>query len=165
MAPCHAPFLARRCQSHRVRRRTERCVRLVQALTRLQGVLNSQYSFKRGAIACQLRAALSSLVFDKTLMVSTADMAGFSGGTVHTLMSVDADRVVNMFSWMHELWSLPLQIVVALGLLYTQACSLHWVHAIPTPEDTHLILMRDMLAAYQAVASLPPVPWLSTLAF
>ena len=48
-------------------------------------------------------------------------MAGFSGGTVQTLMSVDADRVVNMFSWMHELWSLPLQIVVALGLLYTQA--------------------------------------------
>ena len=90
-------------------------------LGRMQGVLNSQYSFRRGAIACQLRAALSCLVFDKTLMVSTADMAGFSGGTVQTLMSVDADRVVSMFSWMHELWSLPLQIVVALGLLYTQA--------------------------------------------
>ena len=92
-----------------------------RSLGRMQGVLNSQYSFRRGALACQLRAALSCLVFDKTLMVSTADMAGFSGGTVQTLMSVDADRVVNMFSWMHELWSLPLQIVVALGLLYTQA--------------------------------------------
>ena len=89
----------------------------------MQGVLNTQYSFRRGALACQLRAALSALVFDKTLMVSTADMAGFSAGTVQTMMSVDADRVVNMFSWMHELWSLPLQIVVALGLLYTQACA------------------------------------------
>lgn len=88
----------------------------------MQGVLNTQYSFLRGALGCQLRAALSALVFDKTLMVSSADMAGFSGGTVQTLMSVDADRVVNMFSWMHELWSLPLQIVVALGLLYTQVC-------------------------------------------
>ena len=88
----------------------------------MQGVLNTQYSFRRGVLACQLRAALSALVFDKTLMVSTADMAGFSAGTVQTMMSVDADRVVNMFSWVHELWSLPLQIVVALGLLYTQAC-------------------------------------------
>ncbi len=94
-----------------------------ESLWHMQGVLNTQYSFRRGALACQLRAALSALVFDKTLMVSTADMAGFSAGTVQTMMSVDADRVVNMFSWMHELWSLPLQIVVALGLLYTQACS------------------------------------------
>lgn len=97
-----------------------------------QGVLNTQYSFRRGALACQLRAALSALVFDKTLMVSTSDMAGFSAGTVQTLMSVDADRVVDMFSWMHELWSLPLQIVIALGLLYTQARAgfrLHTSHA------------------------------------
>lgn len=56
-------------------------------------------------------------------MVSTADMAGFSAGTVQTMMSVDADRVVNMFSWIHELWSLPLQIIVALALVYTQACT------------------------------------------
>ena len=86
----------------------------------MQGVLNTQYSFRRGALACQLRAALSCLVFDKALMLSAADMAGHSAGSVQTMMSVDADRVVNMFSWMHELWSLPLQIVVALGLLYTQ---------------------------------------------
>ena len=97
------------------------CGRRALSVRHTQGVLNTQYSFRRGALACQLRAALSVLVFDKTLMVSTADMAGFSAGTVQTLMSVDADRVVNMFSWMHELWSLPLQIVIALGLLYTQA--------------------------------------------
>ena len=103
----------------------------------MQGVLNSQYSFRRGALACQLRAALSCLVFDKTLMVSTADMAGFSGGTVQTLMSVDADRVVNMFSWMHELWSLPLQIVVALGLLYTQARPSHRGHGNQRPDNAH----------------------------
>lgn len=35
-------------------------------------------------------------------------------------MSVDADRVVTMVASLHELWSLPLQIVVALVLLYTQ---------------------------------------------
>jgi len=39
---------------------------------------------------------------------------------VQTLMSVDADRVVTMVASLHELWSLPLQIVVALVLLYTQ---------------------------------------------
>lgn len=37
-----------------------------------------------------------------------------------TLMSVDADRVVALANSAHELWSLPLQIIVALALLYTQ---------------------------------------------
>lgn len=37
-----------------------------------------------------------------------------------TLMSVDADRVVALATSAHELWSLPVQIVVALALLYTQ---------------------------------------------
>ena len=30
-------------------------------------------------------------------------------------------RVVNLCTSIHALWSLPLQIIVALGLLYTQA--------------------------------------------
>ena len=106
----------------------------------MQGVLNTQYSFRRGALACQLRAALSCLVFDKALMVSAADMAGHSAGSVQTMMSVDADRVVNMFSWMHELWSLPLQIVVALGLLYTQVR-----HCLCAPSRL-LLLLRGRIS-------------------
>lgn len=41
-------------------------------------------------------------------------------GAVQTLMSVDADRVVNLCASLHELWSLPAQIAIALYLLYTQ---------------------------------------------
>lgn len=41
-------------------------------------------------------------------------------GAVQTLMSVDADRVVNLCVSLHELWSLPAQIALALYLLYTQ---------------------------------------------
>lgn len=82
--------------------------------------MNTQYSFKQGALACRLRSALTCLVYDKTLLVSSVDMAAHSTGAVQTLMSVDADRVVNLFSSLHELWSLPLQIAIALCLLYTQ---------------------------------------------
>ena len=47
-----------------------------------------------------------------------------SAGAVQTLMSVDADRVVNLCVSLHELWSLPAQIAIALYLLYTQVkCS------------------------------------------
>lgn len=60
------------------------------------------------------------MVFNKSLMLSSAAIAEFSTGTVQTLMSVDADRVVNLCTSLHELWSLPLQIAAALILLYTQ---------------------------------------------
>lgn len=48
-------------------------------------------------------------------------VGGFDSGGIQTLMSVDADRVVALASSAHELWSLPVQIVIALVLLYTQA--------------------------------------------
>lgn len=41
---------------------------------------------------------------------------------VQTMMSVDADRLVNLCLGFHELWSLPAQIGIALWLLYTQVC-------------------------------------------
>lgn len=41
-----------------------------------------------------------------------------------TLMSVDADRLVNLCISFHDLWSLPAQIAIALWLLYTQARAL-----------------------------------------
>ena len=43
-----------------------------------------------------------------------------TAGAVQTLMSVDADRVVNLCVSLHDLWSLPAQIAIALYLLYTQ---------------------------------------------
>eukprot|EP00899_Mesostigma_viride_P024049 jgi/Mesvir1/4829/Mv11115-RA.2 len=46
--------------------------------------------------------------------------SGFSTGQVQTLMAVDVDRAVNLVRSFHELWTLPLQITVALFLLYKQ---------------------------------------------
>ena len=55
-------------------------------------------------------------------------------GEVATLMSVDAGRVVNLLVSFHELWSLPLQMAVALYLLYLQ------VSAQLKPEGKRLAL-------------------------
>lgn len=85
-----------------------------------QGVLNTQYSWRQGRIACQLRAGITCCVFKKSLMLSPPAVAQHAPGGVQTLMAIDADRVVNLCASAHELWSLPLQIVVALCLLCTQ---------------------------------------------
>lgn len=41
---------------------------------------------------------------------------------VSSLVGVDVGGVLNLAPSLHELWSLPLQMVVALALLYMQVC-------------------------------------------
>lgn len=108
----------------------------------LRALIASHYNWRLGRLNCQLRAALMCALYKKALMVSASAAAatapdpgrrsgkgapgvggggsGGSKGEVATLMSVDAGRVVNILLSFHELWSLPLQIAVALYLLYLQ---------------------------------------------
>lgn len=46
----------------------------------VQAILNSHYSYQQGVLSCQLRAAITCLVFKKALLVSTVDMTLFSSG-------------------------------------------------------------------------------------
>ena len=71
----------------------------------VQGVLNSQYTYQEGRLACQLRSALSGLVFRKSLLVGSCHLGGHGPGNVQTLMSVDANR---QDSWL-EMRFTPLQ--------------------------------------------------------
>lgn len=96
------------------------CAGLLGVTSLVKAILNSHYSYQQGQLSCQLRSAITCLVYKKALLVSTVDMTLFSSGAVQTLMSVDADRVVNLCLSLHELWSLPAQIAIALYLLYTQ---------------------------------------------
>ena len=59
----------------------------------LQGILNTQYSWLQGRLACQIRAAVTCCVFKKTLLLSQTELDDFTAGAVQTLMAVDADRV------------------------------------------------------------------------
>ncbi|KAA3489391.1 ABC transporter C family member 13 isoform X5 [Gossypium australe] len=58
--------------------------------------------------------------FHQCLSVSVAERSKFSEGEIQTFMSIDADRTVNLCNSFHDMWSLPIQIGVALYLLYTQ---------------------------------------------
>lgn len=74
--------------------------------------------------ATQQQAAISSEPFydhsNRSALLSPRTVGG-ELPEVQTLASVDAGRVANLLLSFHELWSLPLQILGALYLLYTQA--------------------------------------------
>jgi ATP-binding cassette subfamily C (CFTR/MRP) protein 10 len=67
-------------------------------------------------VANRMKAGLTCCLYRKALLARAAD----ARGDISTLMSVDSGRAVNLAASFHELWSLPLQIALALYLLYTQ---------------------------------------------
>uniref|UniRef100_A0A9I9E0F0 ABC-type xenobiotic transporter n=1 Tax=Cucumis melo TaxID=3656 RepID=A0A9I9E0F0_CUCME len=82
--------------------------------------LDTQYTFHLSKLKLKLRSSIMTIIYQKCLSISIAERSQFSSGEIQTFMSVDTDRTVNLCNSFHDMWSLPLQIGVALYLLYTQ---------------------------------------------
>ncbi|KIZ00669.1 hypothetical protein MNEG_7291, partial [Monoraphidium neglectum] len=83
-----------------------------------KAVLGAHYEYRMNVVSNRLRAGLMACLHTQALLTRAADAAG--GADAATLMGVDAGRVVNLVPSFQELWSLPIQLAVAMWLLYTQ---------------------------------------------
>lgn len=66
----------------------------------------------------RVEAGIISAVYRKTLSISTSARQDQGAGNVVNLMSNDTNRIKNLFTYLHSLWSGPLQIIVAFVMLY-----------------------------------------------
>ncbi|KAG9455872.1 hypothetical protein H6P81_000380 [Aristolochia fimbriata] len=89
-------------------------------LSTFKSFLDTQYTFHLSKLRLKLRSGIMTIVYRKCLHINLAQRSTFSEGEIQTFMSIDADRTVNLCNSFHDIWSLPLQIGVALYLLYTQ---------------------------------------------
>ncbi|KAL3429940.1 P-loop containing nucleoside triphosphate hydrolase protein [Aspergillus tetrazonus] len=80
-------------------------------------VCTAQYKHKTYRYITMMRGGLISLIYDTTLQLDTH--AANEAAAV-TLMSTDIDRIVAGFEWADALWAGPLEIAVAIYMLYTQ---------------------------------------------
>lgn len=86
----------------------------------IKSFLDTQYSFRLAKLKLMLRSSIMGIVYRKCLCLSLSERSRFSEGEIQTFMSVDVDRTINLCNSLHDAWSLPLQIGLALYLLYTQ---------------------------------------------
>ncbi|KAG0475640.1 hypothetical protein HPP92_015326 [Vanilla planifolia] len=86
----------------------------------LKSFLDTQYTFRLSKLKLKLRSSIMTVLYDKCLHVRLAERSKFSEGEIQTFMSIDVGQIVNLCNSFHDAWSLPLQISVALYLLYTQ---------------------------------------------
>ncbi|WOL08995.1 ABC transporter C family member 3-like [Canna indica] len=74
--------------------------------------------FRLQQAGIKVRAALVAMIYQKGLTLSSRSKQSRTSGEVINLISVDADRI-GLFSWyMHDLWLVPVQVGLALLILY-----------------------------------------------
>ncbi|PYI09672.1 P-loop containing nucleoside triphosphate hydrolase protein [Aspergillus sclerotiicarbonarius CBS 121057] len=105
----------------------------------LKAVFNCLYEHHTFRLRTQIRGALVSIIYDKTLELKFDE---YSDSAALTLMSNDIDNIASGVQNMHEVWASPISVAIALFLLQREVS---WAAAIPAALTlavfffTHLI--------------------------
>ncbi|XP_042482780.1 ABC transporter C family member 3-like [Macadamia integrifolia] len=74
--------------------------------------------FQLRKMAIRVRAALLAIIYKKGLGLSIQSKLGYTIGENTNLISVDVERIA-LFCWyLHDIWRVPVQVVLALLILY-----------------------------------------------
>ncbi|CAF4075111.1 unnamed protein product, partial [Rotaria sordida] len=85
-----------------------------------QIILLRAYFHCQFLIGLRFRSAITGLVYRKSLKLSNASKQETTTGEIVNLMAIDASRFAELTQHIHILWSGPLQLLIALILLYRQ---------------------------------------------
>uniref|UniRef100_A0A1Q3FWR2 ABC-type glutathione-S-conjugate transporter n=2 Tax=Culex tarsalis TaxID=7177 RepID=A0A1Q3FWR2_CULTA len=91
---------------------------LLFAVAGTQTLLLAQYFNRMFFVGLRIRTALISSIYRKALIISNSARKASTVGEIVNLMSVDAQRFMDLTTYINMLWSAPLQIALALFFLW-----------------------------------------------
>ena len=84
----------------------------------LQTIFLHQYFHTCMITGMRFKSAIVTAIYRKALRLSNASRQGSTVGEIVNLMSVDASRISELFTYLHIVWSGPFQIMLAIYFLY-----------------------------------------------
>jgi ATP-binding cassette subfamily C (CFTR/MRP) protein 1 len=84
----------------------------------LQALCTSQCDFIIIRTGLRIQSALTMAIYDKTTKLSNTARSSNPGGTIVNYLAADVERVKDLTVYGHRLWSIPLQMILALYYLY-----------------------------------------------
>ncbi|XP_061404841.1 multidrug resistance-associated protein 1-like isoform X1 [Lethenteron reissneri] len=91
---------------------------LLFACAILQMLILHQYFHICFLTGMHLRTAITGAVYRKALVITTAAKKSSTVGEIVNLMSVDAQRFMDLTTYLNMMWSAPLQIILAMYFLW-----------------------------------------------
>jgi hypothetical protein len=86
--------------------------KLIETLT------NRQWYLGVDILGMHVRSALTAMVYRKGIRLSSLAKQSHTSGEIVNYMAVDVQRVGDYSWYLHDIWMLPLQIILALAILY-----------------------------------------------
>ncbi|VUZ42505.1 unnamed protein product, partial [Hymenolepis diminuta] len=86
----------------------------------VQSIMLHQYFRAQNLVGMDMRTAIISAVYRKSLRLSAASRGESTTGEITNLMSIDAGRFHMLMFNIHVLWSAPFQVSLAIYLLWQQ---------------------------------------------
>ncbi|XP_062618111.1 multidrug resistance-associated protein 1-like isoform X3 [Saccostrea cucullata] len=93
---------------------------LMFVMAMIQSFILHQYFHGCQLLGMRIRTSVTCLVYRKMLRLSNASKRSSTVGEIVNLMSVDAQRFMDLMTYIHTIWSGPFQIIVALYFLYME---------------------------------------------
>ncbi|UYV79408.1 ABCC3 [Cordylochernes scorpioides] len=84
----------------------------------IQSVLLGQFFQRMFVVGMRVRTALTSAIYAKSLVLSNNARKESTLGEIVNLMSVDAQRFVDLMTYINLIWSAPFQIVLSVYFLW-----------------------------------------------
>lgn len=86
----------------------------------LETITDHQYNFRSEVLGYNVRSALIGALFHKGLRLSSKAKQSHTTGEIINYMSTDAQRLADLAWELHNIWVLPLQIILALIILFEE---------------------------------------------
>jgi len=88
----------------------------------LSTILNTNFNIRSWIIKVRLVGSLSPLIFERALSLPLESWSKlvFSEAQINNLIQIDVEQLSECFKSIHDVWALPLQIIVTFILLYLQ---------------------------------------------
>nr|XP_039264358.1 multidrug resistance-associated protein 1-like [Styela clava] len=90
------------------------------AVTIVQALFLNQYFHRCMLVGMNIRTSVISMVYRKSLRISNATKKESTVGEIVNLMSTDAQRFMDLMSYIHIIWSGPYVIAISLYLLWQE---------------------------------------------
>ncbi|KAJ2803401.1 hypothetical protein H4S07_004467, partial [Coemansia furcata] len=84
----------------------------------IQTLFLHQYFQLCMATGMKVKSSLTTAIYKKAMRLSNETRQEYTTGSISTLFSVDVERIGGVTDYAHIVWSGPLQIVLAIGLLF-----------------------------------------------
>ncbi|XP_070855602.1 multidrug resistance-associated protein 1 isoform X5 [Drosophila suzukii] len=93
---------------------------LLFVLAAAQTFILGQYFHRMFIVGLRIRTALINAIYRKALLISNSTKKESTVGEIVNLMAVDAQRFMELTTYLNMIWSAPLQISLALYFLWQQ---------------------------------------------